>query len=387
MFDKWKDIKMNQFGSFLPGRVEFGSGRISVLSDWVAKKSILFMSDAGVKGSGILDPVVDACRKSAAEVTEFYETPTEPSEDEAAAIAGRFKSAKIDAIVAVGGGSVLDMAKVLGVLIGGDATVADLFDGRFPASRSIDLIMVPTTAGTGAEATPNSILYRPSMKLKVGIVCGLFVADKIILDPDLTLGLPKGVTASTGLDALCHAIECLVSNKANPLSDMLSTEALRLIFANLRTAYLDGRNVAARANMLLASFYAGVSIACAGTNIVHALSYPLGGRYRIPHGVSNAILLAPAMRFNAAVAAGKLLGIARFIPGETEPGREVETVMEELEALTRDLGIPGKLSDLNVPESDLETLVEDAYKVRRLLDNNPREVGKDDIREIYLALR
>ncbi|MCD8139583.1 MAG: iron-containing alcohol dehydrogenase [Planctomycetaceae bacterium] len=380
---------MQGFGSFLPGRVEFGSGTISVLPDWVKGKSILFMSDAGVKGSGILDPIVAACKGSAAGVTEFYETPTEPSEDDAAAVAARFKEATIDAIVAVGGGSVLDTAKVLGVLIGSDASVADLFDGKFPASRSITLIMVPTAAGTGAEATPNSILYRPSMKLKVGIVCGLFVADKIILDPDLTLGLPQGVTAATGLDALCHAIECLVSNKANPLSDMLSTEALRLIFANLRKAYKNGRDVDARANMLLASFYAGISIACAGTNIVHALSYPLGGRYRIPHGVSNAILLAPAMGFNAGVSADKLAGLAGFIGDASSlNGRDsrVEAVMRELEALTRDLGLPRKLADLGVPASDLEVLVEDAYKVRRLLDNNPREVGKDDIRAIYQSL-
>ena len=379
---------MNQFGSFLPGRVEFGPGKITLLPEWVAERAILFMSDAGVKKSGILDRIGESCRASAAAVTEFYDTPTEPSEDEAAEIAGRFKGAKVDAIVAVGGGSVLDMAKVLGVLIGSDATVGDLFDGRFPASRSIDLIMIPTTAGTGAEATPNSILYRPSLKLKVGIVCGLFVADKVVLDPDLTLGLPPGVTAATGLDALCHAIECLVSNKANPLSDMLSMEALRLIFANLRTAFSDGKNVEARASMLLASFYAGVSIACAGTNIVHALSYPLGGRYRIPHGVSNAILLAPAMGFNASVSAGKLAALADFIPGADTncQSSRVAAVMGELEALTRDLGIPRKLSELNVPASDLEVLVEDAFKVRRLLDNNPREVGTDDIRKIYLSL-
>lgn len=380
---------MNQFGCFFPNRVEYGAGKIAVLPDWIAGKTILLLSDVGVKKSGIIDSIAAACKKAAKEVVEFYETPTEPSEEDASAVAERFRANKIDAIVAVGGGSVLDMAKILAVLIGSTTTVGDLFEDRLPASRAVSLYMVPTTAGTGAEATPNSILYRPTLKLKVGIVCGLFIADKVILDPELTLGLPPAVTASTGLDALCHAVECLVSNKANPLSDVLAVEATRLIFANLRTAYQDGRNVEARAEMLLASFYAGICIACSGTNIVHALSYPLGGRYRIPHGVSNAVLLAPAMGFNSVVAAAKLAQLARFVPGYQAgmyDGEAAELVIRELESLARDLGIPRKLNELGVAFEDLDIVVEDAYKVRRLLDNNPREVGKEDIRKIYASL-
>lgn len=380
---------MNQFGCFFPNRVEYGAGKISVLPDWVSGKTVLLLSDRGVAGSGILEPIAEACKKTAGQMVEYYESPTEPSEDDAASLAERFRASKVDVIVAVGGGSVLDMAKILAVLIGSSVSVGDLFDGKLPESRETALYMVPTTSGTGAEATPNSILYRPSLKLKVGIVCGLFIADKIILDPELTLGLPPAVTASTGLDALCHAIECLVSNKANPLSDVLAVEATRLIFANLRTAYSNGMDVEARANMLLASFYAGVCIACSGTNIVHALSYPLGGRYRIPHGVSNAVLLAPAMAFNRDVSAAKLARTAPFVQGYSAGMTDVDAadlVLAELAALTRDVGIPGKLTDLGIPREELGVVVEDAFKVRRLLDNNPREVGVEDIRAIYESL-
>jgi Alcohol dehydrogenase, class IV len=380
---------MNSFACFLPGNVEYGAGKIALLPEWVRGKKILLLSDAGVKKSGCLDALAAECGKKASHVIEFYDTPTEPSEDQAAEIANRFRSDALDAIVAVGGGSVLDMAKILAVLIGSNATVQDLFDGKLPESRNIKLYMAPTTSGTGAEATPNSILYRPSMKLKVGIVCSLFVADRIVLDPELTLGLPPAVTASTGLDALCHAVECLVSKKANPLSDVLAVESVRLIFSNLRACHKDGKNLEARGNMLLASFYAGICIACSGTNIVHALSYPLGGRYRIAHGVSNAALLAAAMAFNRDVAADKLERLACFAPGYRAGlgGKEsVDLVLGELAALTRDLGIPGKLGDFNIPAGDLDILVEDAFKVRRLLDNNPREVGKDDIRAIYSSL-
>jgi alcohol dehydrogenase class IV len=380
---------MNPFSCLFANRVEFGAGKISLLPEWVKGKKILFLSDAGVKKSGSLDALVAACKSAAAGVTEFYDAPTEPSEDQAAEIAGRFRGAAVDAIVAVGGGSVLDMSKILSVLIGSDATVAELFEGKFPAGRATQLYMAPTTSGTGAEATPNAILYRPALKLKVGIVCPLFVADRIILDPELTLGLPPAVTASTGMDALCHAVECLVSNKANPLSDALAVEATRLIFANLRACYRNGSDIEARANMLLASFYAGVCIACAGTNIVHALSYPLGGRYRVAHGVSNAALLATAMAFNRNVAAEKLARLAQFVPGHAAGrGRDadVEAVLAELAALTRDLGIPGKLADFGVPAGDLDVLVDDAFSVQRLLSNNPRPVGKEDIRAIYSAL-
>ncbi|MCC8191296.1 MAG: iron-containing alcohol dehydrogenase [Planctomycetes bacterium] len=380
---------MNQFGCSLPGRVEFGSGKLALLPEWIAGKTVLLLSDAGVQASGCLDAVLPACREAAAEVVPCYDTPSEPSEDEAAALAERFRGCGLDAVVAIGGGSVLDMAKIIAVLTGSEATVADLFAGTFPDCRRTALYMVPTTAGTGAEATPNAILYRPALRMKVGIVCSLFVADRIILDPDTTLGLPPAVTAATGMDALCHAVECLVSNKANPLSDVLAEEAIRLIFATLRTAYRDGTNREARASMLLASFYAGLCIACAGTNIVHALSYPLGGRYRIPHGVSNAILLATAMAYNRDAAAAKLAALARFLPGAgpaVSTEMAVERVLTELAALARDVDIPRNLGELGVPAGDLDVLVEDALTVRRLLDNNPREVSRNAIRAIYAAL-
>ena len=195
---------------------------------------------------------------------------------------------EIDTIVAVGGGSVMDTAKLVAVMLGGEVTFDQMFASQVPTRRKSELIMLPTTAGTGSESTPNAIVFRPSLNLKVGIVCDIFMPDRVILDPELLTGLPPSITAATGMDALCHALECYISNKANLLSDMMAVEATRLIFKSLKRCVTNGNDLEARADMLLAAFLGGACIAASGTNGVHALSYPLGGRYRIPHGISNA---------------------------------------------------------------------------------------------------
>ena len=187
-----------------------------------------------------------------------------------------------------------------------------MFSGELPTRRQAELVMIPTTAGTGSESTPNAIVFRPTLNLKVGIVCDIFMPDKVILDPELLLGLPAGITAATGMDALCHALECYICNKANLLSDMMAIEATRLIFKSLKRCVEDGSDLEARADLLVAAFLGGACIAASGTNGVHALSYPLGGRYRIPHGISNAILLAPVFAFNKDCCIDKLAAIAHL---------------------------------------------------------------------------
>jgi alcohol dehydrogenase len=197
------------------------------------------------------------------------------------------------------------------------------------------------------------------------------------------------ITATTGLDALCHALECYISNKANPLSDMLAAQATALIFRSLKRCYEDGSDLTARADMLLASFYAGVCIAASGTNIVHALSYPLGGRYRIAHGLSNAILLAPAFAANQDCCEDKLAAVAHLTGQATTglgTGEKADLLVASLGRLVRELGIPEKLGDLGVPPEDLESIVDAAFEVKRLLANNPKALTKDDIRLVYLSI-
>ncbi len=380
---------MNNFKCLLPGGVIFGAGQVENLGEKIANKSALLLSDRGVVNSGIADRIRDMCRTSASRLKEFFDVPAEPREDEVTDIVASLSGDPFDVIVAVGGGSVMDVAKLLAVMINDGPSLSEMFEGALPAARNNSLIMVPTTAGTGSEATPNAIVFRPAYNLKVGIVCDLFLPDRVILDPELLLKLPATITASTGLDALCHAVECYISKRASVFSNLLAVEAIRLIFKSLVRCYTDGSDLQARADMLLASFYAGVCIGSAGTNIVHALSYPLGGRYRIPHGVSNAILLAPAIAANKACCSEKLAGIAALTGKKTEGLSEeqrADLFIEALRDLCRDLGIPQKLSELGVPAEDLESNVDAAFEVKRLLTNNPKSLTKDDIRSVYLSI-
>jgi len=380
---------MKPFRCLLPRGVTYGAGEIETIREKVADRSVLLLSDKGVVAAGIVDRVREICRAAASAYNEFLEVPAEPREDEVSAVVASLADMQVDAIIAVGGGSVMDMAKLVAVMLNDGPEIGAMFDGNLPTVRKSRLVMIPTTAGTGSEATPNAIVFRPAHKLKVGIVCDLFIPDGVILDPELLLKLPPAITASTGLDALCHALECYISNKANPLSDMLAVQATALIFRSLKRCYQDGSDLEARADMLLASFYAGVCIASSGTNIVHALSYPLGGRYRIAHGVSNAILLAPAFGANKDCCADKLAAIAHLTGRETGglgTREKADLLVDSLRRLIRDLDIPEKLGDLGVPPEDLESIVDAAFEVKRLLDNNPKPLTRDDIRSVYLSI-
>lgn len=380
---------MEQFRCLLPGDVSYGPGKIESIRDKVAGKSVLLLSDKGVVSAGIASKVEQICRSAAISYNEFLEVPPEPKEEEVTAVVASLAGTSVDIIIGVGGGSVMDMAKLVAVMLNNGPRISDLFDGSLPAKRKSCLGMIPTTAGTGAEATPNAIVLRPSLNLKVGIVCDLFIPDWVILDPELLLNLPPAITASTGLDALCHALECYISNKANPLSDMLAIQATTLIFKSLKRCYQNGSDLQARGDLLLASFYAGICIASSGTNIVHALSYPLGGRYRIAHGVSNAILLAPGFTANKDCCVEKLAAIAHLTGRPVDglsPEERADLLVDSLGGLSKELGIPEKLSELGIPAGDLDILVDAAFEVKRLLNNNPRPLSKEDIRSVYLSI-
>ncbi|CAK7005277.1 MAG: Long-chain-alcohol dehydrogenase 1 [Desulfovibrio sp.] len=384
---------MRTFRCLMPQVITFGPGKARDLAASIEGKNVLFLSDRGVQGVGVADALLAVCREKAASLAEFWDVPAEPTEQQVAEVVAAVDRPGLDVILAVGGGSVMDMAKFVSVMVQGGPSMEDLFAGRLPAAKTAKLVMVPTTAGTGSEATPNSIVLRPALNLKVGVVCDHFMADEVVLDPELLCGLPPHITAATGMDALCHAIECFVSKKANPVSDMYALESMRLTFKSLKAAYANGKDIDARGDTLLAAFYGGVCIASSGTNAVHALSYPLGGRYRIPHGVSNAILLAPVFATNVDGCADKLALVADLaaasenvsLSGKSEREKAVYLV-EFLKKLSRDLNIPASLEELGIPADDLELLVDAAFEVKRLLDNNPRPLTKEDIKAIYTGI-
>ncbi|MDF9845381.1 MULTISPECIES: iron-containing alcohol dehydrogenase [unclassified Paenibacillus] len=353
------------------------------------KKAVIF-TDKGVLSAGLTGIPEQILADKGIEYSIISEIPAEPSYLQAQEIVDRFKHEHADFIIAVGGGSVMDVAKLASILATDAYTVKDLLDNPLLAQKQVPSLMIPTTAGTGSEATPNSIVAVPEQELKVGIVNPAMIADYVILDGRLIKKLPKHIAAATGVDALCHAIECFTSAKANPFSDTFALEGLDLIMNNVIEACTNPEALEAKNKMLLGSFYAGVAITSSGTTAVHALSYPLGGKYHIPHGVSNAILLTPVMRFNEpAIQEHLARAYDRVVKDgnrELSAAEKSRFIISELERIVAVLEIPTSLKTFNVPESDLEGLVEAGMQVTRLLVNNMREVTPDDARKIYMEV-
>ena len=296
-----------------------------------------------------------------------------------------FRANAADLILAIGGGSAMDAAKLVSVLATDDYAITDLLDDPSLAKKQVPTVMMPTTAGTGAEVTPNAIVAVPEKELKVGIVSDAMMADAVILDVAFIKGLPRSVAAATGLDALCHAIECFTSKKANPFSDIFALEALDLILKNIETACDDKDAVEAKRNMQIASFYAGFAITASGTTAVHALSYPLGGRFHVAHGVSNAILLMPVMHYNEPDCK-ELFARAydRCIAGDAQTVDEKSAaLLARMDEIVKHLDMPANLGELGVENVDLDSLVASGMEVTRLLVNNMREVTPEAARAIY----
>ncbi len=383
---------MSTYSLLNAGRISAGPGSVESLKDIVADfgaKNVLVISDKGVAAAGLIERPQALLIEAGTTVKIIDETPPEPDVGQVEAILAKATGAAWDLVVGIGGGSAMDVAKIVAVMLNNDVKLRELLDKAPIARRGVPTVMIPTTAGTGSEATPNSIVLVPEDELKVGIVSPKLMSDCVILDPLMTLGLPPAITASTGMDALTHAIECYTSKKGNPFSEMIALQAIRLIARSIRTAFADGKNVAARHDMLLGAFYGGMCIATSSTTAVHALAYPLGGKYRIAHGISNAILLPFVMRFNSLGNEAKFRDIALAmgldLAGQSDAAAG-EALVAALFALNRDLRIPADLKRWNIGEADLETLVDGAAKVTRLLDNNPRPMGKDDIRALYRQL-
>lgn len=351
-------------------------------------KRVAMFTDKGIEACGLFALPEAAVQAAGVDYYVLDELPPEPSYMAVQNIVDQFKASGADMIVACGGGSVMDAAKLASVLVTDEYGVKELLDEPGRAQKCVPIILIPTTAGTGAEVTPNAIVAVPEKELKVGIVNENMIADYVILDARLIKNLPRKIAAATGVDALAHAIECYTSKKANPFSDTFALEALDLILNNIIPACDDSEAMEAKNKMQIAAFYAGIAITASGTTAVHALSYPLGGKYHIAHGVSNAILLAPVMRFNAPYCQDRLANAYDRCCHDVQKTcvtKEEKTawIIEKLEHIVRHLDIPTSLKEFGVPAEDIDGLVEAGMQVQRLLVNNMRPVTPEDARKLY----
>jgi alcohol dehydrogenase class IV len=347
----------------------------------------LIVTDPGIIQFGLLEGAVANLKANNIALSIYSDVVADPPESVVMDAVASAQSFGCDGVIGFGGGSSMDVAKLLAVLIKGEQQLADIYGVDQISGGRLPLIQVPTTAGTGSEATMVSIITTGETT-KAGVVSRTLLADKVILDAKLTLGLPPAVTAATGIDAMVHAIEAYTSKRLkNPVSDMLAREALRLMAGNITTAVKQGDNLEARSAMLLGAMLAGQAFANAPVAAVHALAYPLGGNYHIPHGLSNSLVLPHVLRFNAPAASALYAELAPIIlPGRqlpSDPLKVSEILAEHFLQLAADLGLQTQLSQMNIAESDLPKLAEEAMLQQRLLINNPRELSLDDVLSIY----
>lgn len=290
-----------------------------------------------------------------------------------------------DAVIGFGGGSALDAAKLVAAGIGSEQPIRDKIGIGKVDGRGALLACLPTTAGTGSEASPNAILLDETDMAKKGVISPRLVPDMTYVDPELTLSVPPALTGATGIDALSHCLEAYANKFAHPLVDPFALEGVRLIGANLRRAVEAGDDIEARSTVALGSLFGGMCLGPVNTGAVHALAYPLGGEFHVPHGVSIAVMLPYVVEFNLPAAPKRYatLAVALGAEGGRDSAATAAKLPGLLHALVRDCGAPSRLSELGVGEADLPRMVEGAMKVTRLLDRNPREVTAADAMEIY----
>lgn len=351
-------------------------------------REALFVTDPGIVKLGLCEPALKSMRDRGFNVTLFDAVEPDPKATTVLAAVEIAKANNIACVIGFGGGSSMDVAKVIALLAASDQPIEAAYGVNQATGTRLPLVLVPTTAGTGSEVTAVSILTTGTQEKK-GIVSPIILPDIALLDAELTLGLPPHITAATGVDAMVHAIEAYTSKSPNnnPISKALAVQALDLLGANIRTAVSDGSNIEARGNMLLGSMLAGQAFANSPVAAVHALAYPIGSLFHVPHGLSNALVLAEVMRFNSPACAPAYAELAPHVFPDIDTNRSPEEIsddfIEQLIQLNVDLGLEKGLRQVGISESDLDRLASDAMNQTRLLVNNPREVTLQDARQIY----
>ena len=337
----------------------------------------------------LIEGIVAKIEASGAEIRIYDRITAEPALDEVVGIIDEARAFGVDSVAGIGGGSVLDAAKIVAAFARSEQQVADCFGTGLIKQRGLWCACLPTTSGTGSEVSPNAILLDRAEKLKKGIVSPYLLANAAYIDPLLTLTVPAKITAETGMDALSHCIESFTNRHAHPVVDRYALTGIELIAKHLERAVKDGSDREARAALSLGSYYGGLCLAPVNTAAVHALSYPLGGEYHISHGLANAILLPPVMRFNLSSDIAKHAAIARAVGVDCTGLSDEEAAAKGVEAvadLARRCGIPSTLSELGIGREKVESLADAAMKVTSLLVNNPREVTREDAIAIYNEL-
>ncbi len=371
---------------------ETGSAqRLGSLCHERGAQSVLIVTDPGITRLGMLDALLPVFSEAGVKVQTFDQVIADPPEAVVLEAVEQARAMQAQLIIGFGGGSSMDVAKLVALLAHPQCaqTLSDIYGVGNARGQRLPLIQVPTTAGTGSEVTPIAIVTTGETT-KMGVVSPMLLPDLAVLDADLTLGLPAGVTAATGIDAMVHAIESYTSKlKKNPMSDLLAREGLRLLSANLRAVVDNGQDREARQAMLFGACLAGQAFANSPVAAVHALAYPLGGHFHIPHGLSNALVLPHVLRFNASHAEALYAELAPLLLGDRlQPGSQAslcEQFIDELASLNQRCGLPSRLRDAGVPEDMLKQLASDAMLQQRLLVNNPREVSEADALAIYQA--
>ncbi len=372
-----------------PAKIQFGTGCLEIFcNDFLASgKKRLFILTAPVLRP-LLTKMDETLQSGGVQLSYFDDIRQEPTVNDFHTIIDQAREFQADSVIGVGGGSVLDLAKLVATLLYSDQQVEQLFGTGLVKQRGVWFACIPTTSGTGSEVSPNAILLDENDNLKKGIVSPHLMADAAYIDPQLTWTVPAKVTAETGMDALTHCIEAYTNKYAHPLIDVYALNGIRLIAANLLKAVKNGKDQEAREALSLGSMYGGMCLGPVNTAAVHALSYPLGGMFHLSHGLSNAILLPTVMKFNRPACVERYAQVA--IACGVQPGKNDEETAERgvdfIYQLSKDCGIPTTLSEIGVPQTAVDEMAKSAMEVQRLLKNNPRVVTEEDARDIYNSL-
>ncbi|MFP7415855.1 iron-containing alcohol dehydrogenase [Priestia filamentosa] len=349
-------------------------------------KKAMIITDKVIQQTGLLSRVISSLEEIDLAVDTMDEVMPEPPFENLEQMMIQLEGKEYDLLIGVGGGSVLDATKVLSIMLTNQENVRDLVGIEKVQNAGIPTILVPTTAGTGSEVTYNAIFTDVRDKVKKGIVSPYLLPKVAIVDPSLTLTVPPSVTAATGMDALVHAVESYTAIRAGELTDGIALQAIKLISRSLRKAVYNGKDVQAREDMAMGSLLAGISLGNAGVGAVHALAYPLGGKFKVPHGVANSLLLPFVMKYNVVTDLEKFAEVAKAL-GENIEGLSLREAANctvyALTQLAQDIEIPSSLKDVGVTAEDIPNLAEEASKIDRLLNNNPRWLTVKEIEKIY----
>ena len=388
-------MSLNNFTFNTTPGIRFGSGMSKLCAEEVSKKlgpNILFITDKDLMSLKLTEPTLIELRKSSPTLEIFQDVEADPSIKTLLNAIEAGKKINATGVIGFGGGSSMDIAKLTSLILGSNENIDEAWGVSNAKGPRLPLVLVPTTAGTGSEVTPISIITVGEEEKK-GVSSSIILPDIAILDPDLTIGLPAHTTAATGIDAMVHAIEGYTSaNKNNnPISKMLGIEALKLLAGSIEKAVFDGSDIEARGNMLIGAMLAGKSFANSPVAAVHALAYPIGGTFHVSHGLSNSLVLPYVLRFNSidSKTAKNYAELAPFIFPEinTDQGSQAvcKDFIDQLEVLSKKIGLPQKLREVNIPKDACKKMASDAMKQTRLLVNNPRELTENDALNIYEA--